>query len=157
MRRIVFTVLLGALVLTGVFASTTFADRVYHSERLKFALTPAGDASDHPELRSGQVVNIHPNGPVNGALERYMVNGAKPNTTYDVVLEAFADGCDGEPALRLITATLETNAQGVAHADARFTPDDLAPFSGATVSARWTLTAGGVAAYQTSCTTVTID
>jgi len=49
---------------------------------------------------------------VNGALERYMINGALPNTSYQVVLQVFTStSCDGETALLLPTAILETNAQ----------------------------------------------
>lgn len=157
MPRIFVVALLGALALTGVLVSTALADRVYHTERLDFALTAAGDAASHPELRHGNVVNIHANGPVVGALERYMVNGAKPNTDYDVVLEAFAGGCGGELALTMTTTTLETSRGGNAHGDGFFSADDLAPFSGATVGAHWILRADGVDAYQTACTTVVID
>ena len=38
-------------------------------------------------LRSGQVVDIHANGPQIGALERYEINGARANTSYEVKLE----------------------------------------------------------------------
>ena len=37
-------------------------------------------------LRSMFVENIHANGPNVFAHEQYVVNGAEPNTTYDVVL-----------------------------------------------------------------------
>ena len=55
----------------GLFSSTmVFADQAYHSERLDLSVTEDGVAAGHPELQRGQVVNIHPNGPVNGAHER---------------------------------------------------------------------------------------
>ena len=149
--------LIAASVLAITAATAALADQVYHSERIDFVLTGAGNAAGHPELRAGHVVNIHPNGPVNGALERYMINGALPHTSYDVVLEAFGGGCGGDSLFAMVTATLDTNASGTAHADLTLTPSDLAPLSGATVGAQWTLQASGVDAYQTSCTTVVID
>ncbi len=106
MRQINLTVFVGAFALLLTLSTSVVADQVYHSERLPFTLTDAGAFVGHPELRSGQVVNIHPNGPVNGALERYMINGAKPNTSYQVVLQVFnSTSCDGDLALLLPTAS----------------------------------------------------
>jgi hypothetical protein len=156
MRTIVL-VSVAASVLAIAAATAALADQVYHSERIELELTADGDAAGHPELRAGHVVNIHPNGPVNGALERYVVSGAMPDTSYDVLLEAFGGGCGGDSLFAMVTASLDTNANGAAHADLTLTPSDLAPLSGATVGAQWTLQAGGVDAYQTSCTTVVID
>lgn len=158
MPRIFIAALFGALVLAGAYVSVVFADQVYHTERLEFALTAAGATDSHPELRHGDVVNIHPNGPVNGALERYMINGAKPDTSYDVVLDVFSGGCGGGPLFTVTTTTLQTNGAGNAHGQGFFAPEDLAPLSGATVGAQWTLRAAdGVDAYQTPCTIVNID
>ena len=156
-RIFIAALLVGALVLSGAMTSGASADQVYHTERLDFSLTAAGAAAGHPELRSGQVVNIHPNGPVNGALERYMISGARPNTDYDVVLEAFLGGCGGDPLFSMTTTTLRTNGSGTARSDASFSAEDLAPLSGGTFGVQWTLTAAGIDAYQTPCTTVTID
>ena len=155
--RVFLFAIVGALALAASLGGLALADQVYHSENLGLELTPAGAAAGHPELRSGHVVNIHPNGPVNGALERYVVSGAKPNTSYDVLLEAFVGDCGEELALAITTATLGTNRNGAGHASVRFTAEDLLPFSGAIVSVQWTLVADGVDAYQTPCTTVTID
>lgn len=155
--RIFLPIAIGALLLTAVLGSVAYADQVYHSERLDLTLTGDGATAGHPDLLSGQVINVHPNGPVNGALERYSIVGAKPNTSYDVMLAAYIGGCSGAPVLALTTAVLNTNDRGVAHAAASFSADDLAPFSGATVQVQWTLVASGVQAYQTTCTTVTID
>jgi len=158
MRKFTLVTLIGMLTLALTLSTVAVADQVYHSERLPFALTDAGAFADHPELRSGQVVNIHPNGPVNGALERYMINGAAANTSYGVVILAFDDpACGGTPSLNIPTATLTTNNQGNAHGQAKFTTDELVPFSGMTVGVRWTLVANGVVAYQTDCTVVSID
>jgi hypothetical protein len=157
-RRFILT-LVGALVLSLLQVPRTIADQVYHSERLDFRLTDEGDAAGHPELRSGHVVNIHPNGPVNGALERYMINGAAANANYQVVILAFTElDCVGDPTLEIPTALLETNAQGNAHGKAKFSRADLDPFSGATVGVYWTLEdEDGVVAYRTDCTVVSID
>ena len=135
-----------AAVLVMVTGTTAGADAVYHSERLEFAA--GGDPDFH-----GQVVNIHPNGPVNGALERYQVVGATPDTTYAVWIQT----CDGGFADFINTTDLVTDKQGNGHAAARFTAEDLDPFEGAVVTIRWALKLGGVAVYTTDCTTVTID
>jgi hypothetical protein len=157
-RRFILT-LVGTLVLSLLQVPLAIADRVYHSERLDFWLTAEGEAAGHPELRSGHVVNIHPNGPVNGALERYMINGAAANANYQVVILAFADlGCAGDPTLAIPTALLETNSQGNAHGRGRFSRAELDPFSGAVIGVYWTLEdENGEVAYQTDCTVVSID
>ena len=159
MRKLSLITLAGALTLALSLSTTiVVADKVYHSERLPFDRTDAGAFAGHPDLRSGQVVNIHPNGPVNGALERYMINGAKPQTSYGVVILAFDDpACGGTPSLSIPTTTLVTNKQGNAHGQAKFSAEELVPFSGMTLGVRWTLVANNVVAYQTDCTIVTID
>jgi hypothetical protein len=69
-------ILIGLLVLP---AGTAFADQAYHSERLPVHSVAAG----YP-LQNGMVVNIHDNGATNFAVEEYILNGAKPNTTYEL-------------------------------------------------------------------------
>ena len=141
---------LTGLVLAALFmlmlGSTASGDAVYRSERLAFE---GGSPAFH-----GQVVNIHANGPVVGALERYQVVRAAPDTAYEVWIQT----CDGGDTFTnfLMTASLVTNGHGNGHAKARFSADDLAPFSGAVIDIRWVLRDGGVE-YWTSCTTVTID
>ncbi|MGE0826766.1 MAG: hypothetical protein AB7G75_31310 [Candidatus Binatia bacterium] len=156
MKRVLLLTLVGSFILSLLLPGFVGADKVYHSERLDFWLTEAGDLAGHPELRSGHVVNIHPNGPVNGALERYMINGAKPDTSYQVVILVSEIGCVGEPT-RFSTALLETNRKGNAQGKAGFSPADLAGFSGQTFGVRWILEAGNVAAYETDCTIVSVD
>ena len=133
-----------AILATGGAAA---ADGVYHSERLSFA--GGSDPAFH-----GQVVNIHPNGPVNGALERYQVVRAKPSTDYEVWIQ-FCTGVAFEDFTQ--TAVLNTDRRGNGHASAGFSAADLVPFSGATVVIRWVLRSGPANAYATPCTTVTID
>lgn len=139
-----------AVLSTGVVLAMLFvglgsaqADSTYHTERL--VLDPVGT-----ETGSGQVVNIHPNGPVVGAQERYQLKNAQPDTGYQVWL--VVDGADF-----MQTATIVTDRNGNGHAKARFSAADIAPFSGAVLSVRWELrTASGVA-YATEATTVTLD
>ncbi len=137
------------LVAIAVFATAgaAAADGVYHSERLSFA--GGSDPAFH-----GQVVNIHPNGPVNGALERYQVVRAQPSTDYGVVIQFCGDD-DFEDFMQ--TAVLSTDKRGNGHASAGFSAADLAPFSGATVIIRWVLRVETADVYATPCTTVDID
>ena len=158
LKRMILVVPILLVLLVPV---SVLADQAYHSERLDFTLTANGDANGHPALRHGQVVNIHPNGPVNGAFERYMVSGAKSDTSYTVRLDVFGFvdgfGCDGTLDLQIPTGALETNSRGSGHHQAFFSPTDLEGFSGRTLGVIWNLEAGGVDAYATQCTTVVID
>ena len=137
--------------------STILADQTFHSQRLDLTRTDAGALNEHPVLRSGQVVDIHANGPQIGALERYLLNGAKANTSYDVTLHLFDSDCNGAAAGLLTNATLETDAHGNAHGQALFTAEDLRPFAGLVFGIQWALVSGGVIAYQTPCIVVAID
>ncbi len=143
-----FTGIAAVVLALAALAGPAGADAVYHSERLEFT---GGDPKFH-----GQVVNIHPNGPVNGALERYQVVGADAGTDYAVWIQT----CDGSGLFTdfMMTTTLTTNKHGNGHAKAGFTAEDLEPFSGAVISIRWALVhpTSGIA-YTTPCTTVTID
>jgi hypothetical protein len=143
LRRVSILVTIAILATGGAAAS----DGVYHSERLSFA--GGADPAFH-----GQVVNIHPNGPVNGALERYQVVGAEPSTDYEVWIQ-FCEGADFTDFMQ--TAVLTTDLHGNGHASAGFSAADLAPFSGATVTIRWVLRVDAADVYVTPCTTVTID
>lgn len=157
-RHLKRTILMIPVILALLVTTSVLADQAYHSERLDLTLTELGEGAGHTALRHGQVVNIHPNGPVNGALERYLVSGAKPNTSYTVRLDVFAPGCDGVVNLAIpIGGTLDTNGGGVGHHQGFFSMEDLIPFSGANVGVRWNLVAEDVDAYTTECTTVVID
>ena len=143
LRRIAILMTIAIVATAGAAA----ADGVYHSERLSFV--GGADLAFH-----GQVVNIHTNGPVNGALERYQVVSAEPSTDYEVWIQ-FCE--DGDFADFMQTAVLTTDSRGNGHASASFSSADLAPFSGATVTIRWVLRADTADVYATPCTTVTID
>lgn len=149
---------LGTAAIVSLLSLTVAsADQVYHSERLDLEVTPAGAAAGHPEIRHGQVVNIHPNGPVVAAIEKYMVNGATADTSYDVVLVVDTAPCGIGPVLEIGTATIATDRRGNGHASAQFAPADLAGLSGCTLAVRWFLRADGVDAYATEWTTVVLD
>jgi len=146
MGRLACLVTLVTVLVAGA-AIPAGADAVYHSERLE--LTGPAGTDFH-----GQVVNIHANGPVIGALERYHVVGATPSTAYAVWIQT----CDGGAFTDFLqTAVLTTDGQGNGHAAASFSAADLAPFSGLTISIRWVLESGDAVVYATPCTTVTID
>jgi hypothetical protein len=160
MRQTLSRVRVAALALLLAPITLALADQDFHTERLPFSLTAEGAAAEppHPTLRSGHVVDIHANGPQIGALERYVINGARPNSSYDVVLELFEGNCEGAESPPVTTITLQTNKQGNAHGGFVFTAEDLAPFSGAVVGVRWTLVdEDGIIAYATSCIVVAID
>lgn len=144
-RRLIGPAALMAVLIASMLVGygTAQADSAYHTERLEF--TPLG-----AETGSGQVINIHANGPVVGAQERYQLKKAKPNSSYEVWL--VVGGADF-----MVTATIETDAHGNGHGSARFSADELAPFSGAVLPVKWELRVGGVAAYETTTTIVTID
>jgi hypothetical protein len=151
--------LVGALALVLTPITVVVADQVFHSQRLSFFLTEDGALAGHPELRSGHVVDIHPNGPVNAAHERYMINGAKANHTYAVVLRIFDDACDGTSSAfdMFQTVTLITNNNGNAHGKTTF-PAEIIVEPPVFVSIYWTLVdENEEVAYRTDCILVGID
>ena len=156
LKRVCSLLLILALLLLVTSLSPVYADQVFHTTRLTFFLTPDGTAAGQPQLKSGQVVDIHANGPKVGAIGQYMINGAEPNTSYQVVLRIFSK-CGGDFLFPIPTALLATNSVGFAHGSHLFTPADTAPFKGMTVGISWTLVSGDVTAYSTNCISVTID
>jgi hypothetical protein len=145
-RGVALVVCLSVLLTLLVGTSGASADRVYHTERLELAPVEGSD-----EAGSGMVVNIHPNGPVVGALERYRLRNAAPHTEY--VVWIVIGGQDFIP-----TATLHTDRHGNGHARARFSAEELAPFSGAVIPGlKWVLRSDGADAYETPETTVSLD
>ena len=151
-RLILLTIALAVMLLIG--STIASADQAYHTERLTF--NAVGGA---PELKAGQVINAHSNGPIQYARENYMVSGARPNQTYDVIIQVFfSSTCAGTPDLALNTAVILTGSEGQGHAAHVFTPADVAPFSPPlTVHAHWMLERDGTADYQTDCTVINLD
>jgi hypothetical protein len=149
-----------ALFAMAVTAGPAVADQSQHTAHLTLSVTAAGAAAGHPELQSGQVVNIHASGPVNFAIEGYMINGAKPDTAYAVVLLLFAGSCQGPLAFPFANgAVLTTDAHGDAHGQVKITPEQVTEFGlhDTDWGITWTLVAGAVAAYTTDCSQVHID
>lgn len=144
--RAIFAV--GAAVLA--LAPAALADAVYHSSHIP--LTPVGSAP----LRSGFVENIHPNGPNVFAHEQYVLNGARPNTTYTVTIHVGSSSCSSL-LFSLDTATLTTNRAGNASTFHVFTPSDVGALANSTIHAFWTVSTGGALVYQTACQTIQLD
>jgi hypothetical protein len=127
------------------------ADRVYHSEHLR--LTPvAGEP-----LRSGFVENIKAEGPMIYAHEIFVLNGARPRTTYSVTRDFFFNdpGCNGAPVPDEPIATLRTNASGNARGSVVVRPAQITIDGDHGVM--WTVRDGDTVVYQTACTVVTLD
>jgi hypothetical protein len=129
------------------------ADDVYHSEHMP--LEPVGSAP----LRTGFVENIHAEGPAIYAQEIYVLNGAAPNTDYEVHLVAYAFDpvCEGAPT-DFGFAPLTTNRAGNGQAKRVFRPNDVpAELRDATHGIRWEVRTAGTTVYETQCTAVTLD
>lgn len=153
MRRTILVIVVVPMLVAVLAPSIAIADQVYPSEHIP--LTPVGDEP----LRSGFVENIHANGPVVFAMERYVVNGASADTTYDVMLRIWIEdtGCTGEPGLVLPSVSFSTNTAGNGVGMVRFSPEDAAGLRDSTLGIVWTLSLGGSVAYTTACEDVTLD
>ena len=152
--RIMLALALLALVSLAV-APTALADKVYHSEHVE--LVPV----DNAPLRSGFVENIHVNGPNIFAIERYVLNGAAPNTTYHVQLSIYGDPQCTTFLAGLPTATFSTNVAGNGTSRAVIPPEAAAGLHGLTLGVRWEITretaTGTEVVYTTECTVVALD
>jgi hypothetical protein len=150
-RLLQLTALAGAVgALVPSFAA---ADRVYHSEHLRFE--PVGGAP----LRSGFVENIKAEGPRVYAHEIFVLNGTRSRAIYTVTRNFFFldPECDGAVVFDEQVATLRTNAAGNARGDVFVRPDRVAGFEGVH-GVRWTVrNAQGTIVYRTACTAVTLD
>jgi hypothetical protein len=90
-----------------VLVPAALADHVFHTSHA------AAHAVAVAPLKLGFVNDIHTNGTVNAAREEYHLNGAQPNTTYQVQLVIYGDQtCAGSPFATVPTATLTTNGAG---------------------------------------------
>jgi hypothetical protein len=148
-----FWIIVSAVAVAALLPSAAAADRVYHSEHLRFA--PVGDAP----LRSGFVQNIKAEGPRIYAHEIFVLNGARARTTYTVTRDFFFldPECDGQFVFHDDVAMLTTNASGNARGDVVVVPADVEGFEGVH-GVMWTVRkAAGALAYQTRCTAVTLD
>jgi hypothetical protein len=105
--------LAAALVMTAVAVAAPLAaaDAVYHSKHI--ALNPIGGAP----LRSGFVENIHADGPQVYAHELYVLNGAEPDTAYQVTLLLYPfDASCVSDVVPIPTASFQTNPPATASA-----------------------------------------
>jgi hypothetical protein len=128
------------------------ADSTYHSAHV--TLAPISGAP----LRSGFVENIHANGPNVFAHEQYVVNGAEPHASYQVVLMIFpGDTVRASSPITIPTAVITTNPAGNGSAHHVFTPADAEGLHGLTVGGIWVLEREGTPEYTTSCAVVRLD
>lgn len=131
--------------------SAANADQTFHSERIP--LMPVGSAP----LQTGFVVDIHANGPQIYALERYVLVGSVPNSTFSVSTSAwFTPGCTGAPFIVLPDATFMTNTAGNGEGSSVIRPAVVQGLHGTTLYLIWTVT-NGSATYRTECITVPLD
>jgi hypothetical protein len=142
---------LGALAVLAVPASAA-ADQGFHT--LHADLVPVGGAP----LKSGFVNDIHTNGVVNSALERYQLVGASPNTSYQVTIHLylFDPTCSTAP-LVFPTTTLTTNENGNGEAKAGFPAGPPSPLAGFVHGILWELSVGSTVVYKTACYPLTLD
>jgi hypothetical protein len=154
-RRFRLVVAAAAAALTSLSGTAAYADQQYHSQH--YDLTPVSGAP----LQGGFVENIHADGPIVFAHERYVLNGASPDSLYQVVLSIWTSNltCSGGSTFQLHPAELQTNAAGNAEAGDTFSPQDVeqAGLLGRTVSAMWQLWTDGSPSYETGCEVVPLD
>jgi len=149
-----FSILVALTLALGVFSGVPVrADSTFHTEQIPLM------AVNGAPLQSGFVVDIHTNGPVNYALERYVLVGAAPNTSYQVVTWVYADpGCTTTLLpFALPDAGLQTNVSGDGEAGHSISPATVQPFRGMTLYLVWQVMMGSTVAYQTACIPVALD
>jgi hypothetical protein len=153
--KLVAAAMLVTVILT-VMVSVVAADGVYHSDHIAF--NPVGDQP----LQSGFVQNIHSNGPQLYAVERYVLNGASPNTEYYIQpLVYLADeDCTNEQVPFPVENTITTNNVGNGTSLVTLPPEAAAGLAGFTINVRWQLLLGspdGPVQYETDCAVIILD
>ena len=144
------TLILAAMV------SVAAADGVYRSDHIEFY--PVGDQP----LRSGFVQNIHANGPQVYAVERYVLNGASPDTEFYIkpLIYLANAGCTDGFFPFPVENSISTNHVGNGTALVTLPPEAAAGLDGLTINVRWQLLVGaadGPVAYETECAVVMLD
>ena len=153
MSRKPLVMLAGLVAVAALIAAPgAFADQVFHTSHA------AVHAVAGAPLQSGFVNDIHSNGAVNSAREEYHLNGAQPDTTYQVQLLVYGDqSCAGSLLFPPFpTAMLTTNAAGNGNADFTF-PSGAANDPPLQVGIVWQVIANGAPIYATDCVPVSID
>jgi hypothetical protein len=154
MKNRIVAVVAAAALSVALTVPAALADQVYHSRHIALFPTAA------TPLRSGFVENIHVNGPNIFAHEIYVLNGAQPETTYQVALNIFAfdPTCTGTAAV-VPTASITTNVAGNGRADAVLRPSDVpAELRNATHGVIWTISdSSGAIIFRSGCEVVTLD
>lgn len=122
-----------------------------------FPLVPLGGEP----LKEGFVEVIHPNGPQVYARHVYMLNGARSDQSYHVVISIWTSNlaCSGSSQYALPAAVVNTNASGNGQGGASFDPELLAALGlrGLTVGGNVSLFREGAPAYTTGCRAIQLD
>ena len=133
-----------ALLITALPA---LGDAVYHTQHIPL-LSSSGTTA-------GFVQNIHANGPMIFAQERYVLLGATPGT-YTVNLNIyFSPDMSGDPVV-LTTTTFQTNERGNGVGKIALPPSAAEGLHGQTIYIVWTVSSAAVT-YHTSLQTVVLD
>jgi hypothetical protein len=113
------TVLISLLVIP---VGTALADKDFHTLRLPLSLTQEGEDTGHT-LRNGMVIRTHTEGPVNYLLLTYILNGAKPNTTYIICWEILEMGAVYPYTVYNVGEIIQTDENGNANLHIKFSPE----------------------------------
>ena len=144
------------VAVTAAACSTTLAPAASFPAQ-HYELQPVGGEP----LASGFVEIIHPEGPQIYAHQVYVLNGARSNQSYDVVISIWKSNtaCAGGPDLVLPAAVLATNTSGNGRADAVFDPEIIAALDlhNRTIGGNVTLLRSGSPAYTNGCHAVELD
>jgi hypothetical protein len=152
-KRILVLVVMVIALLLAFGSQQVLADQSYHTERLALALTDEGANEGHT-LRNGQVINIHPNGPVNGAIEKYVLNGVLPDTEYEVYWDV-----QGMDEMIPIGVLIETDNKGNANYTYQISRQwqEEMGFTNVDFTVKWVFKSGGVNIFTTDFTDVHVD
>ena len=146
-----------ALVAGVVVASTATLASAASPPAQHFPLVPVGGEP----LQQGFVEVIHPNGPEVYAHHVYLLNGARTNQSYDVVISIWTSSlaCADAPTFVLPGAALDTNGSGNGEADAVYAPELLTALGlrDRTIGGVVTLFSEGSQSYTTGCQVIRLD
>jgi hypothetical protein len=136
---ILTTILIGLLVIPAAIA---LADQNFHTVHLPLSLTTDGEAAGYT-LRNGWFTLTHTEGPINYIVVSFILNGAKPNTTYYVCWEF-----QGYEGYRFYDGhSIQTDKKGNGNIQIKESPDVVRSrvWPNTTVYYHPVLTVGGIA------------